>query len=763
MKRRFACTCILIVLLAAPGFSRPRIGLALSGGGARGLAHIGVLKVIEEAGVPVDVVAGTSMGGIIGALYSIGYTPVEIERIVLSADWSDILSDRLARRELPMKNRKKDDRYLLSFPVVQGRVKLPAGLISGQRIYNLFVRLAWPVLEVNDFKRFPRPFACVATDIVNGTAVVLDHGYLPDALRASMSIPSVFIPVRLGGRVLVDGGIVRNLPAEDARDLGADIVIGVDVGEKLLPADKLETLSEIMNQAVDVTRESGHQKEMAMCGILIAPNLNEYRTFDYGKVREIIARGEAAAREHMGELRALADSIKAIGGTVRDSTLTRTSSAADSTLIGALSAALDSNAAGADGHACAVNPHLGDGTVTCNAVTIAEVEVRGLRDVSSRAVLTEVGVRPPALVTVDELERAINRLYSSGFFTDLSYRFEETPLGRKLVIVVRENSGILLNTGLRYDTHWGPSLLLNASARNIFGHASQFELDLLLGDRKKLTGEYSLHTGIERSVGIRADVDYIDDHIDEYDLGERVSRWRAQSTRGGFLLETLLSSVFYAAGGLNMEWYRTSPDIAPAEMGVETGRIAFASGDLWFDTLDRSWFPQRGCLFRIRGEAAGEALGGDLSFNRTAATLQFAIPVHRHVTVGGEAFFGMTTHGTAPLHYSFFIGGIDSYNVFQGDRTSSFYGYNHQELSGPNACMAGLDLQIEPVNHWYLIASVNAGSAEDERKNLFERDALHGGGALTLGTETPAGPAALSLTYSGQNNLGWFLSVGFPF
>ena len=740
MKTRFACTCILLVLLGGPAFSRPRVGLALSGGGARGLAHIGVLKVIEEAGLPVDVVAGTSMGGIVGALYSIGYTPAEIERIVTSADWSDLLSDRLERGELPMKNRKKDDRYLLSFPVVQGRVKLPVGLISGQRIYNMFVRLAWPVLEVNDFKKFPRPFACVATDIVNGTAVVLDHGYLPDAMRASMSVPSIFIPVRLGDRVLVDGGIVRNLPAEDAKNLGADIVIGVDVGEKLLPADKLGSLSEIMNQAIDVTRDPGHRKEMALCSILIAPDLDDYRTFDYGKACEIIARGEAAAREHMGELRALADSIKAIAGNVPDSTVVD-----------------------ADGHACAVNPRLGNGSVTCDAVQIVEVEVRGLRDVSSRAVLTELGVRPPALVTVDELERAVNRLYSSGFFTDLSYRFEETPLGRKLVIVVRENSGILLNTGLRYDTHWGPSLLLNASARNIFGHASQFEFDLLLGDRKKLTGEYSLHTGIERSVGIRADVDYIDDHIDEYDLGERVSRWRTQSTRGGFLLETLLSSVFYAAGGINMEWYRTSPDVAPAELGVETGRIAFASGDLWFDTLDRSWFPRRGGLLRIRGEAAGEALGGDASFNRVAVTWQFAIPVHRHTTFGGDAFFGVTTHGPAPLHYNFFLGGMNSYNVFQGDRTSSFYGYHHQELSGPNAFMAGLHLQIEPVNHWYLIASVNAGSAEDERKNLFERDALHAGGALTLGSETRAGPAALSLTYSGQNNLGWSLSVGFPF
>ncbi|MDD4857972.1 MAG: patatin-like phospholipase family protein [Candidatus Krumholzibacteria bacterium] len=732
MKMRIASATLLMLLLAAPAPSapaeaagRPRVGVALSGGGAKGLAHIGVLKVLEEAGVPVDVVSGTSMGSIIGGLYAIGYTPAEIERIVLDADWNDLFSDRLGRRDIPMKNRKRDDRYLLSLPIVGGRVKLPAGLVSGQKIYNLFARLAWPVLDVDDFTEFSRPFACVASDIVNGTAVVLDHGYLPDAMRASMSIPSAFIPVRLGGRLLVDGGLLRNLPAEDAKNLGADIVIGVDVGDNLLPAEKLQTLSAIMGQAIQIAGEPEHKRQQSLCDVLIAPRLDKFGSLDYARARAIIALGESAAREHLAELRALADSLRTLGG---------------------------------EGTPLPEPP-----PVVCGAVRVDEVEVRGLRDVSSRFVLAELDVTPPDSVTVDRLDHAIRRLYSSGFFAELSWRFERVPEGRKLVIVAKETDAILLNTGLRYDSHAGPSLLFDASAGNVFGHGSRLELGLLLGDRKRLAGEYSIHTGMRRSVGVRMDVDNIDDHIDEYEIDRRVSRWGAQSTRGGIMLETLLSSILYAAAGINAEWYRISPDIAPAGIGVETGRIAFASGDLWFDTLDRSWFPRHGLLLRIRGEAAGAALGGDATFKRGSVTWQLSVPVGPWVALTGSAFVGITEGGPAPYHYRFFVGGINSYATFQGDRTYSLYGFEHEQLSGSNALEAGLDLQVEFARGWYAVLHGSAGSTAENRRDLLDGDTILFGGALTLGAATLAGPAALSMTYGERSELGWFLSVGFPF
>ena len=743
MKMSCALAFILMVLVAEPApceqktpAGRPCVGVALSGGGARGLAHIGALKVIEEAGVPVDVVAGTSMGSIIGALYAMGYSPGEIEHIVLTVDWNDLLSDRLERSRLAMKNRKKEDRYLVSFPVLKGRVKLPAGLISGQKIYNLFTRLSWPALEIDDFRKLPRPFSCVATDITTGESVVLDHGYLPDALRASMAIPSVFTPVRLGRRLLVDGGLTRNLPAEDAIALGANIVIGVDVSERLLPAEELETIVDILGQAIDLAEESEHEKQKRLCNVLIAAPAERHRALDFARAREFIRLGETAAREHFNELRALADSLRALKAAAGTSAVSPASGAG-------LLPGLDPASFG--------------------PILVDEIEIRGLRDVSSRVVMAELGVAPPSLVTSDELERAVQRLYSSGFFADLSYRFERAPAGRKLVIVVKENSSVVLNTGLRYDTHWGASLLLNASLKNLFEHGSQLEFDLLLSERKRFTAEYAIHTGIRRSVGLRVDADYLDDYIDRYELEERTSRWRTSTIRGGLFLETLLSRVFYGAAGLNMERHETSPDIAPPALSEQSGRLAFLSGDLWFDTLDRSWFPRRGTLLKVRAEVAGSALGGESSFNRAQLTWQLTVPVRQRVSMTGSVFAGITQGGQAPLHYNFFVGGINSYTAFQGDRTFSFYGYRHQELSGSNAFAARLDVQVEILRRWYIVLHGNGGSADDEKANLLKSASLQSGGAMSLGVATPGGPAELSLTYSRRNKLGSFLSIGFLF
>jgi NTE family protein len=745
---------------------RPCVGIALSGGGARGLAHIGALRVIEEAGVPIDVVSGTSMGSIIGALYAMGYTPDDIERIALSLDWDELLSDRIERSQLTMKSRKEDDRYLISFPVIGGRVKLPAGLINGQSIYNLFVRLCWPALEIDDFKKLPRPFSCVATDITTGQVVVFDHGYLPDALRASMSIPSVFTPVRRGGRLLVDGGLKRSLPAEDAINLGADIVIGVDVSAGLLPAEDLETLVDILEQSMDLAEEPEDIRQQKLCTVLIAPHTRRYPVLDFSRAREFIRMGEEAAREHFDELRALADSLRALdpsaqasypspGGPDRSMGATVPSLRWPDQSLGTKATMAPSR--------CGTEPRPRLDLACFVPIHVDEVEIRGLKDVSHRFVMAELGVKPPADVTAGELETAIDRLYSSGFFTTLSYRFEETPAGRKLVIIVNENSSVLLNAGLRYDSHWGASLLLNASLRNLFEHGSQLEFDLLMSDRKRLTGEYAIHTGIRRSVGLRLDADYIDDHIDVYELSERASRWSASSIRAGFFLETFLSRVFYGGVGANLEWDETTSDIGPPQLTERREHLSFLSGELWFDTLDRSWFPRRGLILKVRTEVAGRTLEDETPFRRVQLDWRLTVPVERRVSLSGIVFVGITRGGRAPLQYQFFLGGVNSCTTFQGDRTFAFYGYRHQELSGQNALAAELGLQVEVLRRWYIGLHANAGSAVDQTDDILKQDAIRSGGAVSVGAETPVGPAEFSLSYSRRNKLEPFLSIGFLF
>ncbi|HVH11145.1 MAG TPA: patatin-like phospholipase family protein, partial [Gemmatimonadales bacterium] len=264
---------------APPAHHAPTVGLALSGGAARALAHIGVLKVLEQAGVPVDMVAGTSMGSVIGGLYAVGYGAARLETIVTGQDWSRVLSDPVDRRDLPVARKETEDRYLLTLPIYHGAVHLPRGVVPGERAWELLTRLTWNAHAVGDFRRLPVPFVAVATDLETGEAVVLDHGFLPDAIRASMAIPSVFTPVELDGRVLVDGGVVRNLPAEDVRALGADVVVCSDVTDPLAPRDSIESLLDVLAQSVAFRTWDSEARERRACDVLIAPDVHAFSTF----------------------------------------------------------------------------------------------------------------------------------------------------------------------------------------------------------------------------------------------------------------------------------------------------------------------------------------------------------------------------------------------------------------------------------------------------------------------------------------------------
>src|SRR5438477_1049 len=292
---------MLLVACALPlcGARAQRVGVALSGGAARGLAHIGVLKVLEEAGVPVDVITGTSMGSVVGGLYAVGYTAAQLDTIVRTEDWYRLLTDPVDRRDLAVDRKFTEDHYLLTLPIQRGGIKLPKSVVTGQRVSQLLTRLTWSAHAIRDFRALPIPFAAVATDLETSRAVVLDHGFLPDAIRASMALPSVFSPVDLGDTAVIDGGVVRNLPAQDARALGADVLICSDVTDPLEPRDSIVSLVDVLVQSVSFRVWDSEAVQRSKCDVLILPDVRAFSTFGFARAREVIARGEAAARAAM--------------------------------------------------------------------------------------------------------------------------------------------------------------------------------------------------------------------------------------------------------------------------------------------------------------------------------------------------------------------------------------------------------------------------------------------------------------------------------
>ncbi|HEY5781567.1 MAG TPA: patatin-like phospholipase family protein, partial [Lysobacter sp.] len=295
-----------------PGDTRPRVGLALGGGGARGIAHVSVLKAIEQAGVKVDCVAGTSMGSLVGAMYATGQTPDEIERQVLSIDWDRLFNDSLERRERSFR-RKADDRLAVNsigVGLYRGKLKLTTGVLAGQRILMLFERMTLPVSGIDDFDRLPIPYRAVATDLNTAESVVIDHGSLALAMRASMSLPGIFNPVEIDGRVLVDGGLANQVPVDVVRDMGADVVIAVDVGTPLEQLDVDASLVAVLNQMTGMlTTGNTHAqlKTLASRDILIVPALGkDVGTGDFSKGKQALEIGDAAAASAMPRLATLA-------------------------------------------------------------------------------------------------------------------------------------------------------------------------------------------------------------------------------------------------------------------------------------------------------------------------------------------------------------------------------------------------------------------------------------------------------------------------
>ncbi|HET6362726.1 MAG TPA: patatin-like phospholipase family protein [Gemmatimonadota bacterium] len=288
---------------AAPG-TRPTIGLVLSGGGARGLAHVGVLEVLEELRVPVDLIAGTSMGAIVGGLYASGLPSDSLRALVAEIDWELLLSDTPPRSSLAFHRRAEERRYPveLEIGITRNGLALPSGLIAGQDMGLLLRRHSLPVATVEDFRRLPIPFAAVATDIETGERVVLDSGDLVEAMRASMAIPVVFSPVEREGRILVDGGLVDNMPVELAREMGADVVIAVDASPPLLERDRLRTVLGISEQVVTLLGRQDLERELASADAALDIGFEDVGIFDFRDADSIIAKGATVARDSAGAL-----------------------------------------------------------------------------------------------------------------------------------------------------------------------------------------------------------------------------------------------------------------------------------------------------------------------------------------------------------------------------------------------------------------------------------------------------------------------------
>ncbi|UCC74622.1 MAG: patatin-like phospholipase family protein [Gemmatimonadota bacterium] len=701
-------TLLLATAPAAQGPDRPdphppaRVGIALSGGGAKGFAHIGVLRVLEEAGVPIDAIAGTSIGSLVGGLYAIGYTPEMLEEVTIGQDWEALFIDAYDRRSWTIES-KLARKYLLELPIREQRPQLPAGLVAGQRISQLLTGLTWPAHPVRDFRDFPIPYAAVATDLETGDPVALDHGFLPEAMRASMSLPTIFVPVTIGEQVLVDGGLSRNLPAQDVRDLGADIIICSDVSEPLAPADSIRTLLDVLDQSIAFRATALTEEQRQLCDVLIEPDIEGLSSLAFDRASELIERGEAATREALPQIRALLHQTPARRR--EDLPLT----------------------------------HI-------DSVYIHELVLEGLRQAPERSVIEGLNLEVPGWMTREDVDDAIGTAYGTGLFASVTYRLGETTDrdSTRTVLAVRfdEEKRDRLGFSFRYETRYKASLLTSATLRNVLQYGSVTRLSLRLGQQIQLTGQYFRRSGPGGALSLGARAEYSQAPLDFFEDGRRVAEVRVDVMNASGFAGLALGNTALVGTLIKGEYAQNRASIT-AELFDEEDTFYTVSGVVRADTYDRDVFPSRGLGLLLKSEWADRSIGSGLTFSHSVIDAEAYLPLHRNASLLARVTFGTSSGGDdLPAHYLFFLGGSSPYLIFP-DRQFPFFGLETQERRGRHVQSFLLGLQLRFADRFFAILRVNAGNTLDRWH--FDPDDYTGGYGLTLGLRTPFGPITASL------------------
>ncbi len=717
----FGATLVAPVL-AQDAPDRPRVGLALSGGGVRGFAHVGVLKVLEEINMPIDYIAGTSMGGIIGALYASGYRADALEELVLTTDWSRFFADAPARRYLDMDAKRRDGRFIGSLPIYnRTRLVLPSGLIAGQRIAEFMARLTWQVHHIEDFTQLPIPFVCVATDIETGKAVPLRGGYLPQALRASMAVPSVFTPVKLGNQLLVDGGVARNLPAQDAHDLGADIVIGVDVSAPLRTDAEIRSFLDILDQTVGFYMQLSTEAQQRLVDHLILPEVAGYGLFDLDQTQEMIQQGEAAARRILPELKALADSLNRDAGPAPVY----------------IAAPLDS-------------------------VYVTDLRIEGLRNTPRRLVESQLDLTLPMWLTADALKDEMDRVYSTQFFERVTYQLEPMTNGTRLVIHALERQDDLLRFGFRYDPEEGPALLLNATYSNLLARGSLLLNEVRLGEHITASSEYLVGLGRRDRLGwsTRAGI-----HIQNYKTPATSVLPFVEFRTSVYSLESSVATYFSTTGlygiGIREELSTIKPKVAPPDVEVEHTHLQMLHNTFWVDSIDRAVYPRRGHFLYWRNEGTTAALGSDLTFSQHRLLWRGAFPssIDPNLSVHTGLQWGATFGDPVPVHYRFRLGGMNTSDFTLGQ----FVGLEVGDRTGRFMKVLSLALQAEVIKDRFLLLHANVGNTTETWNWALSEEEFEWGFGLTLGALTRIGPLEATFATSSRKESLLNINVGFRF
>jgi len=725
----------------SPG-KRPRIGLTLSGGGAKGLAHIGILKAIDSAGLKVDYVTGTSMGSILGALYAVGYSADSIERIARRIDWDLLLSNQSTMRSMIMEEKDEYGKYDIELPWVNHWFRIATGVIEGQELWLKFAELFRPVYNIKDFHKFSIPFECIATDVSTGEAMLLDSGEIVSAIRSSMAIPSLFTAVGYNGRKLVDGGVVRNFPVQNVRDMGADLVIGSNVSGALRTSEQVTNAIQVLLQVAFFREAEDTRKQIPLCNIYVHQPLEKFGMGSFGEADQIIDTGVTEGRRLYPVFKRLADSLNAIYGPQEVSR-------------NRLPAEIP--------------------------VKITSFEVKGTERTSESFFIQATGLEVNQYYSAQNLSRMVRRAFGTRYYNRITYSLE--PLGNgdssRVVFEVTENPLTFAKIGLNYNQFSGISAIINLTSRNFFTPTSRSLVTLNIGQNFRMRAEHLQYFSRGGKFAFLLGTQFDQFRITSYNAAFKEAGLYDQNyfkLDGKFSYSTNRDLSF--GFGSRFEWIHYDPSITSS---LEfKGRNDFMTGYFFLrhNTLDRPVFPRKGT--KIEAEAdyvfeqsphaqyfASNTTRSDTSFSdkpyqRVLFSLDRYTPLARRYTLLTHVQAGMNFNYLRNIMNEFSIGGLTGnfHNqvTFAGLREGTFYS------SSLAALLVGLRYQLFSNTFITGKANILFNNFITNNETFFTTPDFLSGYALTFTYNFALGPLEVSAMYSDQSKrvLG-YVNIGIPF
>lgn len=739
------CRFLVLYLLLTFSFilsaksQRPKVGLALSGGGAKGLAHIGVLQAIDSAGLSIDLISGTSMGGVVGALYATGYSGNAIDSIARAVDWNVIFSTAPDISRIPVDKKKENEEQSFEIRMKNRKVQIPSGMLESQELWLLLSELLMPAYAVKDFDKLSIPFRCVATNVLTGDAVVHADGNLVYAVRSSMAIPSVFTAIDFEGMKLIDGGVVRNFPVKDVRAMGAEYIIGSNVSAASLPADQMNSAINILYQTAFLRSSEDFKEEVQLLDLFIDINLEDFSAGSFFSSDSILAVGKAAGDLYYPYFRRLADSLNAIQP----------------------------------------RAFVANRLPVNEKILIRGMTIQGLETTTRTAFFERLGLRANLTYAPAEISEAIREVFAMRLYKSITYELIPNPEGgASIVFTVQEHPPVGISGGFHYNTFSNIALIANYRVANLLTDKSESTVRLALGDNSHLLlrQEHYLGKRLNHKVtaAVRLDRVFFPEYVD---FSQR-QLYRESSFSARLQYDRLIKRNRLT--GLGIEYHAVS--WRPRFFALERKRIdngyfsafyqykrndlstlSFPNKGFYADVKAELIFNQRPFLEEVGLESSLERYGGSGlgEYFRAQWRIESYHPINERNSWFITSSGGVNFTTTEALFNFWNVGG--QFQLFRNQ--IAFAGFREYALQSDGFGMLQVGVQRQIASRLFLLGKINSGASGLNRVAVDFEQALMfvWGGSASMGYRSPIGPVDLSLNYNittnswiGLLNLGWW-------